>query len=428
MARDDPARMPVEDGGMFEVPEVRHTESVGEGSEWDPDLAETLYELLYLSDIEDQELGSELEKLEQRYEGAVYSELIHLLSHLRFEPEEAKQHWKRILAHRDSMQERLGTSIDLRVALVSYFVQVNRKLKNPKVIELKLFEETRASAYRDELTGLQNYRSFSESLPREILRCERYSTPLSLVMVDIDDFKNYNDGTGHEAGNKALATIAGLLAEAVRKIDVAARYGGEEFALILPMTPKIGAQKVAERARETIEQHIFPQEHTQPGGMLTVSMGVATFPTDATGAGSLVRSADLAMYFAKARGKNQVQLYRQSRRSYRRIRASLKGEFRVLAGDRHTMRTVNLSEGGLCFLTDLDLRVGSLIDINLVLPESSKEFVTAGRVTHMTKNEDGEFEAAVRFVDMERENRFLLTEYVRRVGLSSGPLDSGDPE
>ena len=192
---------------------------------WTPELVETLYELLYGADLRGQALDSELQKLEHKYDGAVYAELIYLLSHLRFDPDEAKRCWQQIVEHRDSMQKRLGTSVDLRVALVRYFLEVNRKLKNPKVIELKLFEQTQASVYRDDLTGLWNFRYFREYLAREIDRGERYSPVLSLIMVDIDDFKHYNDRNGHEVGNQALATIARLLAESLRKIDVAARYG-----------------------------------------------------------------------------------------------------------------------------------------------------------------------------------------------------------
>ena len=311
--------------------------------------------------------------MEREYGDSVYSELIYLLSHLRFEAAEARQYWGEIVAHRDSMEKRLGKPLDLRVALVSYFVEVNRKLKNPKIIELKLFEQTQASVYRDELTGLSNFRFFRECLAREIQRGERDNSPLSLVMVDIDNFKAYNDQNGHEAGNQALVSIARLLSDSLRKIDVTARYGGEEFALILPSTSKTGAGQVAERARERIEKHAFPGEETQPAGRLTVSMGVATCPADAREAGSLVRCADGALYVAKSHGRNQIQLYGENRRSYRRISAALNGKFCLLAAEYHPLSTVNVSEGGILFLVDRKLALGTLIDISLMLPDSGRE-------------------------------------------------------
>ena len=146
------------------------------------------------------------------------------------------------------MTDRLGTEVDLRVALASYFVQVNRQLRNPKIIELQLFAETERSASRDSLTGLCNYRLFREHLDRELQKGRRVDSTLSLVMIDIDSFKNYNDLNGHEAGNQVLISIASLLRSSSRDVDIAARYGGEEFALVLPSTSKIGACRVAERA------------------------------------------------------------------------------------------------------------------------------------------------------------------------------------
>jgi diguanylate cyclase (GGDEF)-like protein len=383
---------------------------------WDPALVETLYDLLYRSELGGQGLGKALLDLERKFDGAVYSELIHLLSHLRFEPDEAKRCWEQIVAHRDLMQTKLNAPVDLRVALVSYFLEVNRKLKNPKIIELKVFEQTQASAYRDDLTGLWNFRYFREFLAREIDRGKRHSPPLSMVMVDIDDFKRYNDRHGHEAGNRALAAIARLLTESLRSIDVAARYGGEEFALVLPDTTKAGAQLVAERAREKVEAHSFTEQGGLPGGHLTVSMGVATFPADASEAGALVRCADSAMYAAKTRGKNQIHLYGENRRSYRRIDASLDGTFCMLAAEYHPLTTLNVSEGGLLFVARRSLPVGSLIDITLNLPGSDRRIAATGRVIRVEEKGGGRFEAALRVIDMSVRDRALLAKYLGEAG------------
>lgn len=388
-----------------------------EDSEWHPDLTAALYGILYLSEMQQSELDAELQKLEGIYQDVVYMELIHLLSHLRFEPKEAKRHWQCIVQHRDAMQKHLGSSVDVRVALVSYFVQVSRKLQNPKIIELKLFEKTQASVYWDELTGLQNYRFFKEYLVREIQKSERSRSLLSLVMIDIDDFKIYNDLNGHEAGNEVLATVARLLTGTLRKMDVAVRYGGEEFALVLPMTSKFGGRLAAERAREAIERHSFPHAITQPRGKVTLSMGVATCPVDAREAGELVQRADHAMYAAKASGKNRVQLFGQSIRSYRRTNASLSGGFRKLAAESHPLTTLNISEGGFLFLSDVNLPLGSLAEISLVLPDSQKEITMSGRVIHVEEKENGNFEVGTRVVDISRNDRALLAGYIRGVTL-----------
>ncbi len=377
------------------------------------ELAERLYDLLSMPSWEGRELAPELEKLEKRYEACPYSELIYLLSHLRFPPDEAKHHWLSIVEHRGLMEERLGSHVDLRVALASYFVQVNRQLDNPIIIEMRLFDEARAFAYRDELTGLRNYRFLSEILPQEVLRSDQYNVPLTLIMIDIDGFKDFNDRHGHEAGNRALATIGRLITESLREVDFAIRYGGEEFALVAPSTPKIGGRILAERVRRRVESHPFAGDDGAQAESLTVSLGVATYPADATGAAELVRVADRAMYHAKASGKNRVQLYGENRRSHRRIGIELEGRFGFYHPDDHPLRTVDISEGGIRFATSQAVERGDLLDLSLRLPGLQRILTFAGRVVQVREAE-GRWEAAVRIIDMPSPDRHLLAQYIRR--------------
>lgn len=162
-------------------------------------------------------------------------------------------------------------------------------------------------AYQDALTGLYNFRFFQEVLPQEIQREQAYSRPVSLLMLDIDHFKRYNDRCGHTAGNEVLQTVAELLRQATRSRDVVCRFGGEEFAVILPGAGADIAQKVAERIRATVEGHDFPGGRDQPGGRLTVSVGAATFPRDAKNPEELVERADAALYAAKGSGRNRTR-------------------------------------------------------------------------------------------------------------------------
>jgi len=377
------------------------------------ELVESLSDLLYRSEPATGGLDSQLLDLQCRYGDHLYTELIYLLSHLRFEPDEAKVHWQRIAQHRDSLQEKLGTRVDIRVALLSYFVDVSKKLKNPKIMELKLFEETQASLYRDELTGLCNFRFFRDHLTREIRRAERYHLLLSLVMMDIDDFKSYNDENGHEAGNEALATVARLLGESLRTIDVPARYGGEEFAFILPTTSKSDAHMVAERARSRIEDHVFSKTAKGPRPTLTVSMGIATFPADAGNTDELIRHADSALYVAKTLGKNRVHLYGHSRRSYFRVDTTLQGQFRELSAKDRPFTAVNLSERGLLIHAQRKLTEGTLLDLDLGLPNSKRKVVLSGRVSRVEKLKSGKFEVAIRIVDIPSQDQRLLAEFIR---------------
>lgn len=228
-----------------------------------------------------------------------------------------------------------------------------------KVRELELARERlRQLAITDGLTGLYNHRYFKEHLEQELYRASRHQSRVSVVMVDIDHFKKFNDTYGHPAGDAILRAIGRLLKENIRKIDLAARYGGEEFCLVLVETPKAAAVVVAEKVRRLVEVHPFdllrdgqmlpaslpnpsndgkfskaaagegknhnsatevvtaagpwqespavPRHNLRENFHTTISMGIATFPDDAVELSQLIEVADQRLYKAKKQGRNQV--------------------------------------------------------------------------------------------------------------------------
>ncbi len=160
----------------------------------------------------------------------------------------------------------------------------------------------------DGLTGAYNHRYFYAKLEEEIKRAERYGHPCSIIMSDIDHFKNYNDAHGHIEGDQVLKGVVSCIKKNVRGQDQVARYGGEEFSVILPETGKKEALDVAERIRHYIQAQAFPREETQPGGSLTISLGVAVFPENAADSKDLIEKADAALYRAKENGRNRVEV------------------------------------------------------------------------------------------------------------------------
>ncbi len=171
----------------------------------------------------------------------------------------------------------------------------------------RLHAEVKLMALTDVVSGLANRRAFDEILETEIARANRYSQFISLIIIDLDSFKEYNDKWGHPAGDVRLKEIADLLRDNVREPDIAARYGGEEFAIILPNTSKIGALKLAERLRQSAQKNA-PDMNDNASAIsgYTISLGVATFPDDATSLEELLLMADNAELTAKRLGKNQV--------------------------------------------------------------------------------------------------------------------------
>jgi diguanylate cyclase (GGDEF)-like protein len=172
----------------------------------------------------------------------------------------------------------------------------------------RLFQEINRLAITDELTGLFNYRCFYRQLELEFRRTRRYNRPLSLIMMDIDIFKQYNDLNGHLAGDEALRRIAGLVRNSARGVDIVARYGGDEFGIILPETDLQQAGVQAERIRCAMEQDASCGAKAPYGQRLAVSLGVACLTPDMSHSEDLVRAADRALYRSKGAGGNQTTI------------------------------------------------------------------------------------------------------------------------
>jgi diguanylate cyclase (GGDEF)-like protein len=164
-------------------------------------------------------------------------------------------------------------------------------------------------AFTDFLTGLKTRGFFEQQLGLEMARAERRTTPLAVLMIDIDHFKRLNDSFGHHVGDIVLRDLAAILTRELREIDTAARYGGEEFILLLPETNLQGAMLVAQRLRSAVEQADFITAPGQKPERVTISIGVALFPDEAHFKADLLEAADVALYQAKAQGRNRVVLH-----------------------------------------------------------------------------------------------------------------------
>lgn len=213
----------------------------------------------------------------------------------------------------------------------------------------KHIEDLNNIANTDGLTGLYNHRYFYDSFTEQFDLCKRTGTELSLLFIDIDDFKFYNDLYGHQKGDDVLRTIAAIMKDTIRNDTFIARYGGEEFAVLLPGIGESTAVRIAERLRLAVQEYEFDGQECMPGGTLTISVGVSTFPDKAKNSTELLKGADDACYRAKFLKKNRVEAYysileelqKDMDEPAREIIASIKTLIAVInAKDKYTYRHV----------------------------------------------------------------------------------------
>jgi diguanylate cyclase (GGDEF)-like protein len=184
---------------------------------------------------------------------------------------------------------------------------VERTIERRRLLETaKQVEYYKRLSRMDGLTGLYNHRFFQQMLESEIERARRLNHTLGLFIIDIDNFKNYNDSLGHPEGDRALKNLTGIFRSTCRKYDIIARYGGEEFSIISPETGREDAIRLGERIRKRVEEFEFYGEDCQPGGTLTISLGLACYPDDADTRVELIERADKALYKAKETGRNKL--------------------------------------------------------------------------------------------------------------------------
>jgi diguanylate cyclase (GGDEF)-like protein len=172
----------------------------------------------------------------------------------------------------------------------------------------QLYQRTKELSTRDDLTGLFNRRHFFDHLEKEVQRARRYRRTFALLLLDLDDFKGYNDTHGHLQGDAALTEVARLLLASTRRADVVARFGGEEFVVLLPELSPPGAAVVAEKIRAALAAAPFASGGRPPAGRLTGTLGLATYPQDAEAGLDLLDRADRALYLGKQQGGNRVCL------------------------------------------------------------------------------------------------------------------------
>jgi diguanylate cyclase (GGDEF)-like protein len=249
---------------------------------------------------------------------AACSTILRDLTHLWIPEHEAETLLLEILGHRAEISSKLGRDPGFAVTALDYLLTKKNLLREPVFMERSDFDRLQRSARTDPLTGLPNRRVFRKELSRELSRGRRYRLKTSLILFDLDRFKDVNDRHGHMLGDLVLQEVAGRLKDCLRGSDRICRFGGEEFAVMLPETTRLAAYRLAERMREAVHKGIASEALGGTVFDLTISGGIATSPEDGREMQVLFEHADAALYRAKRLGRDQTCLHvRERRRSVR---------------------------------------------------------------------------------------------------------------
>ncbi|MFO7559330.1 MAG: GGDEF domain-containing protein [Desulfobacterales bacterium] len=243
-----------------------------------------------------------LKKLKSQPNEQFFVNLLFTLTHQYFPRENAQILWEDMVQHKKRLEKTLGRKVGISVAAMDYMTNIKDTLEKPVIVSKVKMSEIAEVALTDGLTKLFDSTAFRNKLEVEIKRFKRYKSEVSLIMLDIDDFKKVNDLHGHQKGDRVLIDVALLILKVSRELDICSRYGGEEFTIILPHTNLQDALKIAERLRKIIEKYF------KSGLKITASIGVANCPSHAKLANALIKKADKALYNAKNEGKNRVSV------------------------------------------------------------------------------------------------------------------------
>jgi diguanylate cyclase (GGDEF)-like protein len=358
-----------------------------------------------------------------------YSALLLILTRMPFEESEARRHWEAILEHRRALASSLQREVALRVAVLDYFLNLNRQLTGPRVIDLSFAERQEPGSPVDRVTGLATAASFLANLQNETRRAKRYDLGLCVLYVDLDNFREINERHGELVGGILLRETAILITNKIRDIDAAARLAGEEFGVILPETERMGAFLVAERIRREVERHGFKRSvDGRPIG-LTVSVGLARYPDDATTADRLIQRAEEALHLAKSRGGNAVSVYYRERRNF--IRFDLgRGPVTIRVtpaqapadgAPTEDRSARNMSRGGMLFESDIPYAIGVEVAIACEDGRHGARMTLPARVVRVEELEDraGRYEVGVAFLVEWEHQESEIAEFLRRAGAAA---------
>jgi diguanylate cyclase (GGDEF)-like protein len=345
-----------------------------------------------------------------------YPIVFRLLANLTLPQEEAKRHWLQLLAHRQSLLDVIKRPMTLVTVLCDYLSNQDDLDINPKLVDIKSFEHVIRSSTHDALTGLLNRNYFEDTLSHQLGQAERFDSNLSLLFIDIDDFKEVNDEYGHVVGDNVIRRIAEIIRAEIRQSDLAIRYGGEEFVVLMPGTASIDALVLAERIRTSIAKSVLV---TDAGDIqMSISGGVATYPVEAKNKEELVYFADSALYISKGAGKNRISVFKEDKRRFMRIDVNKPVRIRPLdfnSVEEFSGVSKDIGIGGILFENSSPFDLGTKVQLTIQLNQKDPTLLI-GTVVRVELTEKNLFDIgmALSFRELDKIVRSEITQVLMK--------------
>jgi diguanylate cyclase (GGDEF)-like protein len=347
---------------------------------------------------------NDLNSIIEQHGFAACQTIFQVLTSLELPAEKAAEYWRSILKHREGMIAALRRNVDLVPALCDFLSTCPDHFEKPKIVDESYFARVIEGTTHDSLTTLFNRPYFNEILEQNLSLAKRYNTDLSILFLDVDDFKDINDTYGHGVGDTTLQTIASVIKQEKRDSDIAARYGGEEFVLLMPHTENIHAFVLAERIRNRIEQ----LEMTGNGQTyrVTISGGLASFPCNAHNSDELLHKADSALYLAKGAGKNTISFFKEEKRRYLRVKFNQPVKVKELgfnSSPAFDSTSKDICIGGILFENSALLPLGARIQVS-VPTKGDEPLLLIGTVVRVETFNDHQYDIGmtISFKEMDK--------------------------
>ena len=359
------------------------------------------FDFYFASSANSQDPGSSIEYLAESYGDDIFQKLLNKLLNKDFSQQEATDFWRAAMHCYNQDSSRMNW----RSVVLDYLITRTDLLKNPRVIEAEELDQLQAAAITDGLTNLFNQSHFKQRLSAVIREHQAQpNSVFSLILLDLDRFKQFNDRCGHLRGDRALEKVGKLIYSQLPKTAMAARYGGEEFAVILPGCDLSQAIEIAEQIRHKVEETAFDGEDRLDTGKLTISGGIACFPQAGSSSDVLIAHADSKLYEAKVTRNSIFPQANNTRRITRHSYRSIVEIFNSSSGEFRNSLSSDISHTGILLKSSTPAVIGSNMKLRFPYPFWPSEHYTSGHVRHVRKNgRRGAFMVGIEFDKPETE-------------------------